>query len=73
LASVGTDGIDGTADAAGAFCDNTSIDRANVKGLDAAAYLVDNNSYGFFQALGDLIITGPTTTNVGDIQMVLFR
>jgi glycerate-2-kinase len=73
LASVGTDGIDGTADAAGAFCDNTSIDRAHVKGLDAAAYLVDNNSYGFFQALGDLIITGPTTTNVGDIQMVLFR
>lgn len=73
FASIGTDGIDGTADAAGAFCDETSIDRANVKGLDAAAYLADNNSYGFFQALGDLIMTGPTTTNVGDIQIVLFQ
>jgi len=41
--------------------------------LDPRAYLGDNNAYAFFQALGDLVMTGPTTTNVGDVQMVLFR
>jgi len=72
FASIGTDGIDGTTDAAGAFCDATSIDRATVHGLDAAAYLADNNSHRFFQVLDNLIVTGPTATNVGDIQIVLF-
>lgn len=72
FASVGTDGIDGTTDAAGAFCDPTSIDRARRHALDADVCLADNNSYGVFRALSDLIITGPTATNVGDIQIVLF-
>lgn len=73
FASIGTDGIDGTTDAAGAFCEPTSIDRARRHALDADACLADNNSYAFFRGLGDLIITGPTATNVGDLQMVLFR
>lgn len=73
FASLGTDGIDGTADAAGALCDATSIDRARRHALDAEAHLADNNSYNFFRALGDLVMTGPTATNVGDIQIVLFR
>lgn len=72
MASIGTDGIDGPTDAAGAYVDATTIARAKQHALDAAAYLADNNSYAFFQTLGDLIITGPSTTNVGDIQIVLF-
>ena len=47
--------------------------RAAQQSLDADAYLADNNAYAFFQRLDDLIITGPSTTNVGDIQVVLFR
>jgi hydroxypyruvate reductase len=73
LASVGTDGIDGPTDAAGAFADSTTLKRAGRQALDSAAYLADNNAYAFFQALGDLIMSGPSTTNVGDIQVVLFR
>jgi glycerate-2-kinase len=73
MASFGTDGIDGPTDAAGAWVDGTTIARAQQRGVQAGAYLADNNSYGFFQQLGDLIITGPSTTNVGDIQIVLFR
>jgi hydroxypyruvate reductase len=73
LASIGTDGIDGPTDAAGAYADTTTADRAKQQSLDPTAYLADNNSYGFFQELGDLIVTGPSTTNVGDIQVVLFR
>jgi hydroxypyruvate reductase len=73
LASVGTDGIDGPTDAAGAYADRTTIDRARQQSLDASAYLADNNAYAFFQRLNDLIITGPSTTNVGDLQIVLFR
>jgi hydroxypyruvate reductase len=73
LASIGTDGIDGPTDAAGACVDTTTIDRARRQSLDAAAYLADNNAYAFFQRLNDLIITGPSTTNVGDLQIILFR
>jgi hydroxypyruvate reductase len=73
LGSVGTDGIDGPTDAAGAFADTTTIARARQQSLDADAFLADNNAYAFFQKLGDLIITGPSTTNVGDLQIVLFR
>jgi hydroxypyruvate reductase len=73
LASVGTDGIDGPTDAAGAYADSTTLKRASSQGFDPDAYLADNNAYAFFQALGDLIMTGPSTTNVGDIQVVLFR
>jgi hydroxypyruvate reductase len=73
VASVGTDGIDGPTDAAGAFVDRTTIDRARQQSLEAGAYLADNNAYAFFQRLNDLIMTGPSTTNVGDLQVVLFR
>ena len=73
LASVGTDGIDGPTDAAGAYADTTTFARAQQHALDADAYLADNNAYAFFQTLDDLILTGPSTTNVGDLQIVLFR
>lgn len=73
VCSIGTDGIDGPTDAAGAYADRTTISRAEGQSLNAEAYLTDNNAYGFFQQLGDLIITGPSTTNVGDLQIVLFR
>lgn len=72
VASLGTDGIDGPTDAAGAVADSTTLDRARTTGLrDPAHYLNENNAYAFFSALGDLIHTGPTGTNVGDLQVVL--
>jgi glycerate-2-kinase len=72
VASVGTDGIDGPTDAAGAMVDRTTADRARAAGLDdPEAFLRDNNAYAFFHALGDLVVTGPTGTNVGDIQVVV--
>jgi glycerate 2-kinase len=70
-ASIGTDGIDGPTDAAGAAVDSTTAQRAVALGLDAARFLDDNNSYAFFDRLGDLIRTGPTGTNVGDLQVML--
>jgi hydroxypyruvate reductase len=73
VGSVGTDGIDGPTDAAGAFADTTTIGRARRHALDSDACLADNNAYAFFQTLDDLIVTGPSTTNVGDLQVVLFR
>jgi hydroxypyruvate reductase len=69
--SAGTDGTDGPTDAAGAIMDGTTLARARAKGLDAAAYLADNDSYHFFQTLGDLFITGPTMTNVMDLRIAL--
>ena len=73
VASIGTDGIDGPTDAAGAYSDRSTLNRAATLGLDPDAYLADNNAYEFFRRLDDLIITGPSTTNVGDLQIVLFR
>lgn len=70
-ASVGTDGIDGPTDAAGALVDSTTFRRATALGSYPAAYLDDNNSYAFFDALGDLIRTGATGTNVGDLQVII--
>jgi hydroxypyruvate reductase len=72
VGSFGTDGIDGPTDAAGAFVDHTTLRRAREQSLDAGAFLADNNAYAFFGRLGDLLMTGPSTTNVGDIQVVLF-
>ena len=69
--SAGTDGTDGPTDAAGAIMDSTTLARARAKGLDATAYLADNDSYHFFQTLGDLFITGPTITNVMDLRIAL--
>jgi len=71
MASMGTDGIDGASHAAGAFADHTTIARAEALGLDAAAALAANDTTPFFEALDDLIVTGPTGTNVMDIQVVL--
>jgi hydroxypyruvate reductase len=71
LASVGTDGIDGPTDAAGALVDTTTVTRARAAGLQPQTSLERNDSYRFFEALGDLIQTGPTGTNVGDLQVIL--
>ncbi len=71
VASVGTDGIDGPTDAAGAVGNASTVDRGEHLGLGAASYLDTNNSYAFFDALGDLIRTGRTDTNVGDLQILL--
>ena len=70
-ASVGTDGIDGPTDAAGAVVDSTTTVRAQADGLTPEDFLNDNNTYVFFERLGDLIKTGPTATNVGDLQVIL--
>ena len=71
LASVGTDGIDGPTDAAGAVADSTTVRRARDRGLNAEMALAENDAYPFFEAVGDLIVTGPTETNVGDLQILL--
>ena len=72
IASVGSDGIDGPTDAAGALVDTTTPARAAERGLQRPEhYLAANDSYTFFEALDDLIRTGPTDTNVGDLQVAL--
>jgi hydroxypyruvate reductase len=73
ILSAGTDGTDGPTDAAGAIAAGTTLARAQVRGLNGAASLANNDSYHFFETLGDLIRTGPTGTNVADIQVVLVR
>lgn len=73
VGSVGTDGIDGPTDAAGAVVDGTTVERARDAGFDARAGLARNDSYAVLQAARDLIVTGPTGTNVMDIQVVLVR
>ncbi len=69
--SVGSDGTDGPTDAAGAIVDHTTLSRAESAGLNAQEYLKNNDSYNFFAPLGDLIITGPTGTNVMDVIFAL--
>ncbi len=69
--SGGTDGTDGPTDAAGGIVDGTTIQRAREKGLDARSYLDRNNSYPFLKTAGDLLITGPTLTNVMDLRLIL--
>lgn len=66
-----TDGIDGTEDNAGALVRPDSLERAAALGLDARALLDDNDAYGFFATLGDLVNTGPTRTNVNDFRTIL--
>ncbi len=70
LASVGTDGSDGPTDAAGAVVDGGTLDRAATLGLDAPRHLRENDSYVFFERLGDLLRTGPTNTNVDDLYLL---
>jgi hydroxypyruvate reductase len=67
VVSLGTDGTDGPTDAAGGWADGTSASRARALGLDAAAALETNDSYPLLGALSDLIVTGPTGTNVNDL------
>jgi hydroxypyruvate reductase len=69
--SGGTDGTDGPTDAAGAIADGATVERARALGLNPAAALAANDSYPFFAALGDLVKTGPTGTNVMDIRLLL--
>ncbi len=71
ILSGGTDGTDGPTDAAGAIADGDTVSRAHDLGLDPYAYLCDNDSYNFFKPLGDLLITGPTHTNVMDVRVML--
>jgi glycerate-2-kinase len=69
--SAGTDGIDGNSPAAGAIADETTLTRARNLNLDAEQYLARSDSYSFFEYLNDLIVTGPTGTNVRDLRIVL--
>lgn len=71
LLSGGTDGNDGPTDAAGAIADNTTLARAAALNLDIAATIAANDAYPFFEKLGDLLITGPTNTNVMDLRLIV--
>ena len=66
-----TDGIDGSEDNAGAIIGPDTLARAAAQGLDPAAALADNDSHGLFKALGDLVVTGPTRTNVNDFRAIV--
>jgi len=66
-----TDGIDGSENNAGALLSPDSLARAAAQGLDARKFLAANDSYGVFSALGDLVVTGPTRTNVNDYRAIL--
>ena len=66
-----TDGIDGSEDNAGALIEPSTLERAMRKNLDAKASLADNDAYTVFSALGDLVVTGPTLTNVNDFRAIL--
>jgi glycerate 2-kinase len=66
-----TDGIDGSEDNAGALVMPDTLARARAKGIDAEACLANNDAYGFFAGIGDLVVTGPTRTNVNDFRAIL--
>ena len=66
-----TDGIDGSEDNAGAFVDPTTLRRAREMAVDSRAHLAANDAWGYFSALGDLLVTGPTRTNVNDFRAIL--
>lgn len=69
LIIFGTDGVDGPTNAAGAIADSTTYQRGKRVGLDAGQFLEKNDSYSFFKAIGDLVVTGPTGTNVNDVMI----
>ena len=73
ILSAGTDGSDGPTDAAGAIAYGSTVSRAAGLNLKPVEYLANNDSYRFFEALGDLIKTGPTGTNVAYVQLILVR
>ena len=66
----GTDGTDGPTDAAGGLVDGGTVERGERFGMDARRFLADNDSYTYLAATGDLVVTGPTRTNVNDLMMV---
>jgi glycerate-2-kinase len=68
---AGTDGIDGNSPAAGALIDSTTISRAQKIGLDPSRFLEGCDAYSFFVALGDVVATGATGTNVRDVRILL--
>src|SRR5207245_5327451 len=67
VSSIGTDGVDGPTNAAGAVADGNTVERSLRVRMDPDSYLRENNSHRFFERLNDLVITGPTGTNVNDI------
>jgi hydroxypyruvate reductase len=69
--SAGTDGIDGRSPAAGALADQATVTEARRRGLDPKEYLGRSDSYTFFAALGDAIVTGPTGNNIRDLRLIL--
>ncbi len=71
FASIGTDGVDGPTDAAGAIVDGQTIGRASKIGMNANSLLENHDSYTYFKRLGDLLITGPTGTNVNDVMVLV--
>ena len=71
IATLATDGIDGPTDAAGALVDGLTAARARALGLLPVKFLQNNDSYQFFDRLGDTILTGPTGTNVNDLTLIL--
>ncbi len=71
VAALATDGTDGPTDAAGALATGTTLSRGTARGLDARAYLANNDSYRYFATLGDQFLSGPTRTNVNDLMLVL--
>lgn len=73
LLSAGTDGTDGPTDAAGAMVDGRTVSHALAMGLDAGSYLNRNDSYHFFKNAGGLFTTGPTGTNVMDLQIIIIE
>jgi hydroxypyruvate reductase len=66
-----TDGIDGMEDNAGAFVEPSTLVRAQALGMKATDFMDRNDAYGYFQPLSDLVITGPTHTNVNDFRALL--
>ena len=68
-----TDGVDGLEEIAGAISTPDTLARAAAKGLRARDRLADNDGHGFFEALGDSVVTGPTLTNVNDFRAILVR
>lgn len=71
--SLGSDGTDGPTDAAGSYVDGFTMEKLKEKSIDLDAYLLDNDSYHALKAIGGLIITGPTGSNVNDVSVVLVR
>ena len=70
IVCLATDGTDGPTDASGAWADGTTLQRAKTLGLDPWDHLENNNAYPFFAAIDDLLLTGPTHTNVNDLTFV---